>query len=216
MEKKKLSIVIPFRDRDEHLKVFIEKAPNIIGENNFDILVVEQFDDKLFNRAKLLNIGFEHNKNVSDYFCFHDVDMIPVEVDYSYPEKPYHLFTRAINQFEKVYPGYYGGVNIFNKEDFIKINGYSNEFWGWGGEDDDLLHRVRKCGWDLFRKNGVVDCLNDKNHTTTYQHHDNYQNNVNRLRVNYDYNLEGLNTLKYELVETIKLNDFTELIKVKI
>lgn len=27
--------------------------------------------------------------------------------------------------------------------DFEKINGFSNVFWGWGGEDDDLLRRIK-------------------------------------------------------------------------
>jgi hypothetical protein len=25
-----------------------------------------------------------------------------------------------------------GGVIIFSKEHFTKVNGYSNEYWGWG------------------------------------------------------------------------------------
>ena len=24
-----------------------------------------------------------------------------------------------------------------------RLNGYSNEFWGWGGEDDDMYRRIR-------------------------------------------------------------------------
>lgn len=35
----------------------------------------------------------------------------------------------------------YGGVNGFTTEHFKKINGYSNLFWNWGGEDDDLRKR---------------------------------------------------------------------------
>ena len=36
-----------------------------------------------------------------------------------------------------------GGVVAFSKDQFEKVNGFSNQFWGWGGEDDDLAMRVR-------------------------------------------------------------------------
>ncbi len=26
---------------------------------------------------------------------------------------------------------------------FVKVNGFSNLFWGWGGEDDDMANRIR-------------------------------------------------------------------------
>ena len=29
-----------------------------------------------------------------------------------------------------------------SKSNFKKINGYSNDFWGWGGEEVDLLNRA--------------------------------------------------------------------------
>jgi predicted glycosyltransferase involved in capsule biosynthesis len=214
---KKLSIIVPYRNRYEHLKKFIREIPKALNNINFDITIVEQSDEKLFNRGKLLNVGFDYKRNVSDYFCFHDVDMIPLKADYSYSEKPYHMVTNAINQFKDgTYPGYYGGVNLFNKNDFIKINGYSNDYWGWGGEDDDLLKRVRSIGYDLYRREGVMDCLNDENHVTTYNNHDNYNNNVKKLSSNYDINKDGLSNLNYEILETSSLNDFTSLIKVKI
>jgi len=38
-------------------------------------------------------------------------------------------------------------VTAFTEESFKKINGYSNEYWGWGGEDDDISHRM----YDFYR-----------------------------------------------------------------
>ena len=39
-------------------------------------------------------------------------------------------------------PTYFGGVSILSSSDFIRINGFSNEYWGWGAEDDDLYRRL--------------------------------------------------------------------------
>lgn len=210
----KLSIIVPYRDRQTHLDVFSEQIPEYIKDIDFDIVFVEQYDEKPFNRAKLLNIGFDYTKNTSDYFCFHDIDMIPTEADYSYPDKPYHMATN-VGQFggSSAYPTYYGGVNVFNKEDFIKINGYSNDFWGWGGEDDDLLNRVKFNGYDLYRRKGVYKSLAHKFNGPS---HENYQNNVKKLTEKYDYSLDGLTSLEYELVSVDEMGDKIKLIKVKI
>lgn len=27
-------------------------------------------------------------------------------------------------------------------QQFKKVNGYSNSYWGWGGEDDDMSNRL--------------------------------------------------------------------------
>lgn len=39
------------------------------------------------------------------------------------------------------YAGYFGGVSGLSKAQFLRINGFPNEYWGWGGEDDDIFNR---------------------------------------------------------------------------
>lgn len=117
----------------------------------YQIFVIEQTDNKPFNRGKLLNVGYKIACNHNcDYFVFHDVDMLPINVDYSYTDKPLHLATHLQeNDYEISFFDYFGGVTLFNKEDFEKINGYSNEYLGWGFEDDDLLIRCLESDLEL-------------------------------------------------------------------
>jgi hypothetical protein len=133
----KLGIIVPFRNRYEHLNIFVTSIKNYFQNKNiqYQLIIVEQDDAKLFNRGMLLNIGFKEAKRLKcDYVVFHDIDMIPMDVDYSYSDNPLHLA-------EPVFDKYFGGVTLFPTKVFEKINGYSNKYWGWGYEDDDLFHR---------------------------------------------------------------------------
>jgi len=42
-------------------------------------------------------------------------------------------------------------VTGFSKEHYEKINGFSNLYFGWGGEDDDLRARVLDVGLAVAR-----------------------------------------------------------------
>ena len=41
------------------------------------------------------------------------------------------------------YKTYFGGVSAISVEHFKLVNGFSNQFWGWGAEDDDMAKRLR-------------------------------------------------------------------------
>jgi beta-1,4-galactosyltransferase 2 len=70
--------------------------------------------------------------------------MLPMTSDYSYVSVPTHLAAEAEQfGFKLPYQGYFGGVTLFDKHSFIKVNGYSNDYWGWGAEDDDVMFRCR-------------------------------------------------------------------------
>lgn len=168
MRRKKLGVIVPYRNRKEHLRIFKRRLSAYLKNNEipYEIIVVNQDDARLFNRGMLLNIGFVHAKQLKcDYVAFHDVDMLPIDVDYSYSEYPIHLATNFIDRKTKlptreIFDEYFGGVTIFPTDIFEKINGYSNKYWGWGFEDTDLLNRCKI-------HNVPLDNLKIKNHSTT-------------------------------------------------
>ena len=43
--------------------------------------------------------------------------------------------------FRRSYTDYFGGVVAISPEHFARVNGFSNHFYGWGGEDDDFYQR---------------------------------------------------------------------------
>lgn len=146
----KLGVIVPYRDRYDQLLDFKKRITEYLKfkKINFELIVVEQDDAKAFNRGKLLNIGFKYAKKLKcNYVVFHDVDMLPEAVDYSYCDHPIHLATERVDFDE-----YFGGVTLFPVEHFEKINGYSNDYWGWGFEDDDLLYRCKVNNVPLDKK----------------------------------------------------------------
>ena len=139
----KLGIIVPYRKRPGHLRKFRQSIKSYLKDQDYELIVVEQADDLPFNRGKLLNIGFEYAvRKQCDYVVFHDVDMLPIDVDYSYSDVPIHLANGFTNSDREIFDTYFGGVTLFPIDLFKKVNGYSNEYWGWGFEDDDLLMRL--------------------------------------------------------------------------
>lgn len=52
--------------------------------------------------------------------------------------KEYYNF---VFNFRLPYSTIFGGVSALTTDQFQKVNGFSNSFWGWGGEDDDMANR---------------------------------------------------------------------------
>ena len=158
-----VAIIVPYRDRAEHLTAFLARMHPFLRKQmiRYRIFVIDQVDRKRFNRAKLLNVGatlaaqsidVEKIAGPNRRFCFvfHDVDLLP-ESDqtlYTCPdvgEAPRHLSVFVDTHHTCLYKEIFGGVSVMNIEHFASVNGYSNVYWGWGGEDDDMSARIR-CG----------------------------------------------------------------------
>ena len=219
-EKHKLGIVVPYRNREKNLSIFSPYMNEYLKEYNYEIFIVEQADSGLFNRAKLCNIGFDIGKKDCDYFVFHDVDLVPLEVDYSYRNVPTHLARRLdYLGYKACYPTNFGGVTLFDKENFIKVNGFSNDYLGWGGEDDDLRLRCIRSGVLPGVHQGMFKSLPHPEGTPDaglgVGTHKNYQDNSNKFwHFAYDqnnnyYEKEGLTTLEYKLIGIDRAPEYT-------
>jgi hypothetical protein len=151
MKKHKLGVCVPYRDRELHLHEFVPKVGKYLKNQgiDFQMYFCNQVDDKLFNRGATKNIAAEWAfKEGCDYIVWHDIDMIPEEgggADYSYPEEaPRHIATQISQMnYQLKYHEYFGGAVLFTKEQVDKTNGYSNNYWDWGMEDDDLFWRCK-------------------------------------------------------------------------
>lgn len=147
---KKVAIIIPFRCRGEHLLIFLQHMHPLLRRQQIDytIFVVEQEGTGAFNRAMLMNIGYKEALNFDNFDCFifHDIDLLPEDDRnlYTCPEQPRHMSVAIdIFKYRLPYKSIFGGVSAISKEHFELLNGFSNSFWGWGGEDDDMSNRIR-------------------------------------------------------------------------
>eukprot|EP00048_Salpingoeca_helianthica_P017734 m.238791 g.238791 ORF g.238791 m.238791 type:complete len:335 (+) comp22030_c0_seq1:68-1072(+) len=158
--KHRLAVIVPYRDgctaesqgggRAKNLEEFVPYMIQFLKKQHidFEIFVVEQVHKGLFNKGFLFNAGFLLAEKNFDYVALHDVDQLP-EVDensYGYPEGnvPWHLCVATSgNQYKPASNNMVGGVLLMKREHFQAINGFSNSYWSWGQEDDDVFNRIR-------------------------------------------------------------------------
>lgn len=170
----KLGVIVPYRNRPEQLKVFKEYISNYLYSKRIhhEVIIVEQQDDSPFNRGLLLNWGCRKAEWTGcDYVVFHDIDMLPIDVDYSYTDTPVHLVENLEipEEEDSLFYDYFGGVTMFSLRDIKRVNGFSNNYIGWGFEDDDLFLRCQEKGvktdfmeWGQRRHAGIGLELNGK------------------------------------------------------
>ena len=150
----KLGVCVPYRNREAHMNEFVPHVSKFLEERGIEhtIYLAHQCDDKLFNRGLMKNIAAKHAfDDGCDYIVWHDIDMVPEDdsCDYSFPnEAPQHIAIRiSQSDYQLKYEEYFGGAVVFSKEQVEKTNGYSNDYWDWGMEDDDLFWRCVQEGY---------------------------------------------------------------------
>lgn len=213
----RVAIIIPYRDREEHLAMLLSHLFPILQRQqlHFKVYVVEQFGNDTFNKGVLMNAGVKEALREDDYHCFvfHDVDMIPEDDRnmYSCPPNPRHL-SLGVDKFNYTLPYsmLVGGVFAIKTEHFALVNGYSNLYWGWGGEDDDIAYRIS------FRKLPIVRPPESVARYTMIKHDHRAESPSNvrsaLLRMSKRRSArDGLNSVKYKLVSKIALQSYTHL-----
>lgn len=168
LQKSKSIIIVPYRDnklqdRKKQLNKFIDFWKN----KDIPVFIIKQSNDNnKFNRGQLLNLGAKIATNYDfDNFIFHDIDLLPDQelLKYYYYITKYPIHIASIwNKYTHF--TFFGGITIINKDLFTKSNGYPNNFWGWGGEDDVLYNRISKYNNNIYIPNtGSIYEMKHKN-----------------------------------------------------
>nr|QFG74001.1 MAG: glycosyltransferase family 90 [Megaviridae environmental sample] len=219
------TVVLAYRDpgdntRKLQLHRYLELALKFFPKT--PIIIVEQSSQHKFNLGALKNIGFRQCNTQG--IIFSDIDMFP-----DYNLLPFYtgekVITGAISmatrgtryQIKTVFKGgkpqkfkvFMGGIMAFERTVFEKINGYPSNYWGWGGEDDDLRLRCVYGGVTIGipKKGTVIDLEEDDgliNAKTKTKKHLNEENKENKRwekwqQVKATYKRMGLSSLKYEI-----------------
>ncbi|XP_029955863.1 beta-1,4-galactosyltransferase 1-like [Salarias fasciatus] len=207
----KVAVIVPFRNRHEHLKHWLYYLHPILKRQQLDygVYVINQDGDGVFNRAKLLNVGYVEALKEYDYNCFvfSDVDLVPLNDRNLYKcfDQPRHLAV-AMDKFNfgLPYNGFFGGVSSLSKQQFEKINGFPNTYWGWGGEDDDLYNRVNIRGMSVSRPDLLTGKYKMVVHQRDLHNEPNPKNPGKLVHTRWSMDKDGLNTLKYKVVKIEK------------
>lgn len=213
-----LKIVVPYRDRAEHLREFLPHIREYLEDAGVahSIIVAEQEDGLPFNRGAMKNAGFLLGAP-SDYTCFHDVDYLPLTADYGWTDDPACLVL-AGTQGLSVKTGdpsqpiqldmtnFFGGAVLIPDALYRKVDGYSNRYWGWGYEDSDLLDRFTAAGIPCVRRPGSFVPLLHDSHGYEADGSLNEDAGFNRARYLATWRsgstriADGLSTLAYEVL----------------
>ncbi|XP_075545242.1 beta-1,4-N-acetylgalactosaminyltransferase bre-4-like isoform X1 [Dermacentor variabilis] len=214
--RQRVALVVPYRDRLDNLRAFLQHMHPFLQRQQLDyaIYLVEQNGMGDFNRAKLLNVGYEIAKAMDSYDCFifHDVDLLPENKHNEYACKhggPLHMTTCLDYQkYKPFYETIFGGACALRSDHMEKVNGFSNVFWGWGGEDDDMSIRLRFSGLNIVRNNCTVGRYTALRHGTQ-------RANPKRMRLIrrsfFRIYKDGLNTLKYRVIDIVFKKLFTHI-----
>jgi hypothetical protein len=127
-----------------------------LQNRKYEIMIVyqDERDKNEYNKGAMFNLGVKYSNNKSDYYALHDVDLIPESESnsYHYHELPilrsviycnYRLGYKNPTKQWKAYNHFAGGVMQLTKQKYYACGGYSNAFYGYGGEDDEFYKRLR-------------------------------------------------------------------------
>lgn len=101
-----------------------------------------------------------------------------------------------------------GGCLLIERNIFFKFNGFNPLIWGWGFDDNEIISRTQRLGYQIGQINGKNDVLwhfPHENHTSLPKnHHSHY--NINHQIVDMVEHLTKLQLQEYIKTWEIKIN----------
>lgn len=229
----KIAIITIYRNnkdnsRLQQKRLYLYRMNKILYQIcDYDIILVEQSEKYPFNIGKLKNIGFEYlnklnksNKNYTNYI-FSDIDTIPDSnlIKYLF-KKTDSLNSLAIKgtRYEyidaKTSRPFVGALISCSKEVFEELNGFPNNFYGWQGEDENLLIRLYAINKPLYIPSigKIIDIEEHEGYkknveikTTELKNENEKEINVWEKNMNWkNFKQNGLNNLNYKILYTNK------------
>jgi xylosylprotein 4-beta-galactosyltransferase len=166
---------MPFRGaiEGESLQRLCSRLPRHLERHGieFALLLVRQVDTHPFNRGALVNTGLsavmQHMVHGSKfrpdwhtYLALQDIDRFPTQENRSCEPFSSTYYSDPGPMPRVLHPtSYTGGVLLLQSTLFRAVNGFSNRFWGWGHEDNELYLRLRRCGLQPMHARHIQWCM---------------------------------------------------------
>ena len=182
------AILIPLQGRDYNAKTFIFNIHAFARRQllTYQLFLIEQISPlgHRFNKGRLFNaaIRYIREETALNITCLilHDVDLIPEHDGNFYscePNHPKHTTIRvrpvlSTQSYTRFYEFLIGGVLLLSFDMYQNVNGFSNSYWGWGGEDDDLSLRFIERRMCVVRPSNDTAIYAGKNGKYTIFHFD--------------------------------------------
>lgn len=140
-----------------------------------------------------------------------DVDLMPLNLGniYACTTRPRHM-SASVDTFRYNLPyyGLFGGAIAIQAEQFGHVNGFSNMYQGWGGEDDDMYARLVNKNYKIIRFHPAYaqySMLKHEREKPSESRHEKLSTGYLR------YDTDGLNSLVYREVSLKKNSLYTNI-----
>lgn len=176
----------PQEFRKEQLNTMIKNWMGYFEKHNkvLKIVIIEQYNDKPFNKGVLWNAAFLESEKWFDMveekvYIHNNTDNVinmgeDFPLDLINPSVGFTDIRRVPHLDEYIGGNMLGGCCSFDGESFKKTNGFPNNLWGWGGDDWAILRRIKERGVPykkstIFNTNWIIE---DRDHVRDKQTND--------------------------------------------
>ncbi|KAJ0174765.1 hypothetical protein K1T71_009873 [Dendrolimus kikuchii] len=156
------AIIVPYRGNNRtSLNYFLYLIHQFLMKQQleYQIFVIEQGDTKPFNHGKLINAGFteiyrrKDNKDKFKCVILHEPYLVPMDTRnlYRCSHRPRQLAVNVEKPDNSAYEPLFGGAIAIRADQYIRVNGFSNKYWGNDADLEDMFLRLKYSNFSVER-----------------------------------------------------------------